>query len=171
MVNDQHGQPDGNTSSPIENRNNNIDDAMQIDNDNKHILSLPDNRFELELEFLQCLASPAYLHHLATTGMLNDPQLLLFLEYLKYWKQPEYVRYVTFPHAFYFLDLLTTNERFRREIGNVAFRNFVHEQQFYSWQFRSQALYGGGSPVDDKTSGSDEVGERESDINKTEHSS
>jgi len=26
----------------------------------------------------------------------------------------------------------------------VAFRNFIHEQQFYSWQHRSGQLYGTG---------------------------
>mmetsp|Transcript_29459 Transcript_29459/g.33896 ORF Transcript_29459/g.33896 Transcript_29459/m.33896 type:complete len:97 (+) Transcript_29459:49-339(+) len=55
---------------------------------------LPPNRFELELEFLQCLASPAYLHHLATTGVLSDPKFIDFLNYLKYWKSPEYVKFV-----------------------------------------------------------------------------
>ena len=105
---------------------------------------LPPNRFELELEFLQCLASPVYLHYLATTGLLNDSQFLAFLEYLKYWKRPEYVRFVTYPNALYFLELLTSNERFRRELANVAFRNFIHEQQFYSWQHRSRRLYTGG---------------------------
>jgi hypothetical protein len=29
--------------------------------------TLPENRFELELEFVQSLASPAYLHFLATS--------------------------------------------------------------------------------------------------------
>jgi len=36
-------------------------------------------------------------------------------------------------------------EAFRREMAQVQFRNFVHEQQFYSWQFRSKHLYGGSS--------------------------
>lgn len=35
-------------------------------------------------------------------------------------------------------------EAFRREMAQVQFRNFVHEQQFYSWQFRSGRLYGRG---------------------------
>ena len=35
-------------------------------------------------------------------------------------------------------------EAFRREMAQVQFRNFVHEQQFYSWQFRSARLYGTG---------------------------
>ena len=37
-----------------------------------------------------------------------------------------------------------SGETFRREMAQVQFRNFVHEQQFYSWQYRSARLYGGG---------------------------
>lgn len=44
-------------------------------------------------------------------------------------------------------------EAFRREIAQVPFRNFVHEQQFYSWQFRSARLYGSS---EDKREISDE---------------
>lgn len=113
-------------------------------NPNDLLKDLPTNRFELELEFLQCLSSPAYLHHLATTGSLNDPQFLDFLRYLQYWKKPEYVRYIIYPNSLYFLDLLISNERFRTELVNVPFRNFIHEQQFYSWQHRSSHLYGKG---------------------------
>lgn len=113
-------------------------------NTNSEDESLPSNRFELELEFIQCLASPAYLHHLATTGLLSDPSFLAFLQYLTYWKTPEYVRFIAYPHALHFLDLILTNERFRREIANVPFRNFVHEQQYYAWQHRSKQLYGAG---------------------------
>lgn len=115
--------------------------ASADDND-----ELPKNRFELELEFIQCLASPAYLHHLATTGVLADASFLEFLEYLAYWKQPQYIKYLNYPHCLYFLDLLLHNPTFRRELANVPFRNFVHEQQFYSWQHRARVLYGQGLP-------------------------
>ena len=37
-----------------------------------------------------------------------------------------------------------SGDTFRREMAQVQFRNFVHEQQFYSWQFRSARLYGRG---------------------------
>ena len=140
--------------------------------------SLPSDRdrFELELEFVQCLASPAYLHYLATSGILYQSTFLDFLRYLRYWKLPQYAKYLTYPNCLYFLDLLvppsppsamTTNgerngatsssyvevdrgEAFRREIAHVPFRNFVHEQQFYSWQVRSGRLYGGGSTITNK---------------------
>jgi mediator of RNA polymerase II transcription subunit 31 len=141
--------------------------------------SLPPDRdrFELELEFVQCLASPAYLHYLATNGILYQSTFLDFLRYLRYWKLPQYAKYLTYPNCLYFLDLLvppptsaitnngekkdaaTSNvevdrgEAFRREIAHVPFRNFVHEQQFYSWQFRSARLYGGGSTANNIQAG------------------
>lgn len=97
-----------------------------------------------QLEFIQSLASPAYLHYLATSNYLTDPAFLAYLRYLQYWRQPPYNRFLTYPHCLTFLDLLLTNETFRRELNSVQFRNFLHEQQFYSWQYRSRHLYGGG---------------------------
>jgi hypothetical protein len=132
-----------------------------------------------QLEFVQALASPAYLHYLATSGILYQSSFLDFLRYLRYWKRPEYAKYLQYPNCLYFLDLLVppssdsledvdssnidgisssrfagvdSGEAFRREIAQVPFRNFVHEQQFYSWQFRSARLYG-SSKEDDGTSG------------------
>ncbi|KAL7489865.1 hypothetical protein ACHAW6_016192 [Cyclotella cf. meneghiniana] len=133
--------------------------------------------FQPQLEFVQSLASPAYLHYLATSGILYQSSFLDFLRYLRYWKRPEYAKYLIYPNCLYFLDLLVPpddrdrddddgkhdgetddgatekasevkradrGEAFRREIAQVQFRNFVHEQQFYSWQFRSARLYGTG---------------------------
>lgn len=120
---------------------------------------LPANRFELELEFVQCLASPAYLHHLATTGILAEPSFLKFLEYLQYWKKPEYARLIQYPHCLFFLDQLINNAVFRRELANVSFRNFIHEQQFYSWQYRARNLYGQGLPADENETNEDESGD------------
>lgn len=131
--------------------------------------ALPQNRFELELEFVQSLASPAYLHYLATSGTLYQESFLDFLRYLRYWKRPEYAKYLSYPNCLYFLDLLVppdgdgrvteedsrsrgrnrdiandSGDAFRREMAQVPFRNFVHEQQFYSWQYRAARLYGKG---------------------------
>mmetsp|Transcript_25191 Transcript_25191/g.36082 ORF Transcript_25191/g.36082 Transcript_25191/m.36082 type:complete len:91 (-) Transcript_25191:134-406(-) len=86
--------------------------------------------------------------------MLKDPIFIEFLKYLQYWKSPEYCRFINYPNALYFLDLLITNEKFRKELANVSFRNFIHEQQFYAWQRRSRHLYGTGlleSDNDDKS--------------------
>ena len=130
----------------------------------------------VQLEFVQSLASPAYLHFLATSGILYQSSFLDFLRYLRYWKQPQYAKYLSYPHCLYFLDLLVppssdpddsedgidgasggggvdTGEAFRREIAQVPFRNFVHEQQFYSWQYRSARLYGTGEGTKEEGGG------------------
>ena len=44
----------------------------------------------------------------------------------------------------YFLDVLITNDAFCRELGQVSFRNFAHQQQYYAWQNRFMTLYGSG---------------------------
>lgn len=63
-------------------------------------------RFAEELEFLQCLANPEYVHWLATQGYLNDPTFLRFLEYLQYWKNPPYVLYVVYPQSLRMLGMI-----------------------------------------------------------------
>jgi mediator of RNA polymerase II transcription subunit 31 len=51
-------------------------------------------RFELELEFVQCLANPFYLHSLAQQNILDQPAFINFLEYLLYWKEKDYARFI-----------------------------------------------------------------------------
>lgn len=53
-------------------------------------------RFELELEFVQSLANPFYLHSLAQQGILNQPAFVNFLKYLMYWKEKDYARFILF---------------------------------------------------------------------------
>mmetsp|Transcript_2204 Transcript_2204/g.2450 ORF Transcript_2204/g.2450 Transcript_2204/m.2450 type:complete len:151 (+) Transcript_2204:41-493(+) len=120
-------------------------------NETDSSLKLPQNRFALELEFVQSLASPAYLHYLASMpndegqSLLLDPQFKGYLSYLqKTWSQPEYSLYITYPHSLYFLNLLINNEAVCRELAQVSFRNFCHQQQYYAWQNRFLTLYGGG---------------------------
>lgn len=51
-------------------------------------------RFELELEFVQSLANPFYLHSLAQQGILKQPAFINFLAYLQYWKEKDYARFI-----------------------------------------------------------------------------
>ena len=62
----------------------------------KSISGLPDDdeRFTIELEFVQCLANPDYLHWLALNKYLEDPAFVQFLNYLHYWKTPPYCRFI-----------------------------------------------------------------------------
>jgi mediator of RNA polymerase II transcription subunit 31 len=126
-----------------------------------HLDHLPSNRFELELEFVQALASPAYLHFLATYRdadgviLLQDRQFLEFLQYLhKTWTQPAYARFLSYPHALFFLKLLCDGPNvatLAREWSLPAFRDFCHQQQFLAWQHRHESLYGRGTNSDSTT--------------------
>nr|CAB3495235.1 unnamed protein product [Digitaria exilis] len=51
-------------------------------------------RFELELEFVQCLANPTYIHYLAQNRYFEDEAFIGYLKYLKYWQRQEYIKYI-----------------------------------------------------------------------------
>jgi len=53
-------------------------------------------RFELELEFVQSLANPYYLQALAQQGIMEDPSFVLYLDYLQYWSEPGYAKFVMY---------------------------------------------------------------------------
>jgi mediator of RNA polymerase II transcription subunit 31 len=123
-----------------------LDNKEQQKDDEEEEEALPKNRFELELEFLQCLASPAYLHFLASTSSPDLSDLLPFLRYLRQtYRRPDYIRFVRYPNAFYFLDLLIDRPTvFYKEFTLPEFRNFCHQQQFLAWQYRHAHCYGVG---------------------------
>ncbi|CEG38307.1 formate-dihydrofolate ligase [Plasmopara halstedii] len=101
----------------------------------KVAMEVPSNdvRFQMELEFVQCLASPAYLNFLAINRYFENPAFMNYLQYLKYWKQPQYAKYIVYPHCLAFLDMLD-DVRFRQMIAREDFMTLVHGQQFYHWQ-------------------------------------
>ncbi|KAI1881726.1 hypothetical protein JX265_000552 [Neoarthrinium moseri] len=73
-------------------------------------------RFEIELEFVQSLANPFYLNHLASQKLLSEPAFVEYLKYLQYWSKPPYLKYLTYPGpTLKHLELLQ-QERFRQEI-------------------------------------------------------
>ena len=45
--------------------------------------------FQVEMEFVQSLANPNYLHFLAQRGFMKDPCFVNYLNYLTYWKVGE----------------------------------------------------------------------------------
>lgn len=92
-------------------------------------------RFELELEvvfpstrsqqhadigahpqFVQCLANPWYLNHLATQKLLQDPSFVAYLNYLQYFSKPEYTKYLTYPGPTLKALQLLQQERFSKDI-------------------------------------------------------
>eukprot|EP00118_Oscarella_pearsei_P028336 m.1910 g.1910 ORF g.1910 m.1910 type:complete len:159 (+) comp8039_c0_seq1:19-495(+) len=93
-------------------------------------------RFEVELEFVQCLANPFYLNFLAQHGYFKEKAFVNYLKYLQYWKQPEYAKYIRYPHCLHFLDLLQ-HEAFRKELVNMGCAKFIDDQILLQWQYNA----------------------------------
>ncbi|WYZ39473.1 hypothetical protein EsH8_III_001387 [Colletotrichum jinshuiense] len=73
-------------------------------------------RFEIELEFVQALANPFYLNHLATQKLLTRPDFVAYLAYLQYWSRPPYLKYLMYPGpTLKHLELLQ-QEQFRQDV-------------------------------------------------------
>jgi len=46
-------------------------------------------------QFAQSLSNPLYLNHLASQKLLDSPEMIAYLEYLQYFKEPKYVKYLS----------------------------------------------------------------------------
>ncbi|KAF1924567.1 mediator of RNA polymerase II transcription subunit 31 [Didymella exigua CBS 183.55] len=80
-------------------------------------------RFELELEFVQCLANPDYLNFLATQKMYEKPEFVAYLGYLQYFKESKYAKFLHHPGPTLRALELLQQERFRREILHPGLRD------------------------------------------------
>ncbi|KAL1866528.1 hypothetical protein Daus18300_006763 [Diaporthe australafricana] len=78
-------------------------------------------RFEIELEFVQSLANPYYLNHLAAQKLLQQPAFVQYLKYLQYWSRPPYLKYLTYPGPTLKNLELLQQERFRHDIISPDF--------------------------------------------------
>ena len=56
-----------------------------------------------------------------------------YLSYLQYFKKPEYLKLLLFPHSIRMLDELINNEEFRKDLKNTYYRDYIHEQQALHW--------------------------------------
>jgi len=90
-------------------------------------------RFQIELEFVQCLANPNYLNFLAQRGVFKETTFVNYLKYLSYWKEPDYAKYLKYPQCLMMLDLLQS-EHFRKELMNSQCARFIDDQQLLHWQ-------------------------------------
>ena len=72
---------------------------------------------------------PLLIADLASTGAMDDPAFIAYLEYLRYWEQPQYAKFVHYPHAFYFLEQLRRPE-FRKAMANPRLAEQAHAHQF-----------------------------------------
>ncbi|KAF9586212.1 hypothetical protein BGW38_008525 [Lunasporangiospora selenospora] len=91
-------------------------------------------RFQIELEFVQCLANPWYLHNLAQQQYFNQEAFIRYLDYLQYFRKPEYAKFIIYPHCLHFLTLLQ-HKSFRDQLAKQDTATFVHERQYYHWQY------------------------------------
>ncbi|KAG2128517.1 SOH1 family protein [Suillus bovinus] len=91
------------------------------------------DKFELELEFVQSLANPYYLRSLAQENILDQPAFVNYLEYLMYWKEKDYARFIRYPHALHHLDLLQ-HARFRSEMKKDEWREYLSQMQYDHWR-------------------------------------
>merc|ERR1712226_766948 len=110
--------------------NNNISEEEQL----RRQAEDEKNRFTIELEFIQCLANPHYLHFLAQRGYFNDDSMVNYLKYLNYWRRPEYARHLRYPQCLYMLELLQ-NASFREAISNQQCAKFIEDQILLHWQY------------------------------------
>jgi len=84
------------------------------------------SRFELELEFVQCLANPAYLHHLAAEQkMLDKPEFIAYLKYLQYFKEPQYIKHLHHPAPTLRALELLQQESFRQQIVSAGWKDVM----------------------------------------------
>jgi len=94
-------------------------------------------RFEAELEFVQALANPEYLHHLAQNLYFDDPDFRAYLEYLQYWRELPYCLHIVFPHCLAMLELLVKDDGFIDLLKRADFKDFIFSQQFAHWRYRA----------------------------------
>ncbi|KAA6419555.1 MAG: Mediator of RNA polymerase II transcription subunit 31 [Trebouxia sp. A1-2] len=88
-----------------------------------------ERRFLLELEFVQLLSSPQYLNWLSQNRFFEDAAFINYLAYLKYWKQPEYARFLIYPHSLFFLDCLQSQD-FQTAMARNEVKEMVHSSNY-----------------------------------------
>ena len=96
-----------------------------------------DERFLIELEFVQNLCNPKYLQYLAQNRYFQDETFMNFLRYLRYFKEVEYLRHLVFPQCLVFLDALIDNPKFVEDLTSTFFVEHLHAQQGLYWQHGS----------------------------------
>ena len=83
-------------------------------------------RLQYDFEFIQHLLSADYVKYLFKKEYFDDKAFLNYLEYLKYWKQPDYMKLLVQPRCLDVLDMLL-KEEVRAEISHLPdFANYLN---------------------------------------------
>lgn len=109
-------------------------DTKLIEAQAQQKIFLNKTRFETELEFVQCLANPQYVHFLAQRGYFKQEKIINYIKYLNYWRTPEYCRHLRYPQCLAMLELLKY-QSFREAISNQGCAKFIEDQMILQWQF------------------------------------
>lgn len=102
-------------------------------------------RWEVELEFVQSLANIQYVNYLAQSEYFSEPAFIAYLEYLMYWKDEKYSRYLVYPNCLHILTLLQ-NEEFRKNVVNPEFMNALMNDMVKRWQLPEEGFSGDTDP-------------------------
>ncbi|KAI7657109.1 hypothetical protein KC318_g11991 [Hortaea werneckii] len=99
------------------------------------------SRFELELEFVQALSNPLYVHYLATQKLFEDDAFIRYLDYLQYFREPKYMRFLQYPGpTLRMLDLLQ-QDQFRKDAISPA---LIDDLVRTGFEASTAGLVGGG---------------------------
>lgn len=88
--------------------------------------------FRTNREFVQSLANIQYLNHLAQNKYLQDPAFVRYLDYLQYWRQPQYAKHLVYPDCLHVLALLQ-NEQFRKDILRADVAGMLMNEMVERW--------------------------------------
>jgi mediator of RNA polymerase II transcription subunit 31 len=102
-----------------------------------------EDRFYMDLEFLQCLTNAKYLNFLATEGYFELESFMNYLRHLQYWKDEKYMTFITYPQSLVILDTLINEEHreFRDLLKDPKFVEYFHTDQGLRWEGRDVDTY------------------------------
>ncbi|VDN12904.1 unnamed protein product [Dibothriocephalus latus] len=93
----------------------------------------PWRRFQIELEFVQCLGNPNYLNCtiLSQQGCFDKSEFINYLAYLQYWKEPAYSKYLLYVYCGAIGELLYL---YIFNIARAPSARFIDDQVLLHWQ-------------------------------------
>jgi mediator of RNA polymerase II transcription subunit 31 len=110
-------------------------------------------RFLVELEFVQALGNPDYLAHLSRQGVFEQATFRNYLQYLLYWKSPEYIGFIRYPQCLLFLDMVTQRDEASVHHAIQVIRHdraFIADQQLRHWKMQGSGVTAGGGVFEDR---------------------
>lgn len=93
------------------------------------------SRFEKELEFVQLLCNPEYIRWLYNEGYFEKQDFIDFLNYLLYFKDKKYSKFLTYPQCLIILEILI-DKNIKEKLGDDNFYKKLGEDQIVLWRNR-----------------------------------